>query len=461
MKENLECNPQPILEIAIKKRPPIANGKDPILGHLWKFKRDTYYFLKENCNSKGPIYSFQIMSRHFYVLNHPDFIRHVLVTNAKNYIRNYEFLAMILGQGLLTTEGEKWSKRRKMVQPAFYKDKLENLILQMETSINDFIATLVNQPSKRIDLEKEMNHLAINILTNSIIQVNLEQHIPLIKQNLLYALTYVSNIRYNAFNWNKFLPSKRKYYGIKGIKSLKNIVSNIIRSRRNSNQNYSDLLSLLMDSTDGETNLKLSDEELLDEVMTLFIAGHETISVVLTWAFYLIAQHPEIENNIIKEINEYDKGEFHTMKDLEHYQYLKMVILEVMRLYPPVWTIGRTAIDDDEICGFIVPAKMYCTMPTLFIHRNSEFWEKPNDFYPEHFLPEKIKARNKYAYFPFGSGHHLCIGEHYAIMEIQLVLIHVFRKYKIRLISDKNINAQLLITLKPKDLIHVIFDNRT
>ena len=160
----------------------------------------------------------------------------------------------------------------------------------------------------------------------------------------------------------------------------------------------------------------------------------------------------EIKSNFI--------GEFLSMNELRNFPYTKMVIQEVMRLYPPVWSFGRKALADDEINGFHVPANTFCTMPSIFVHRHPDFWEKPNEFYPEHFLPEAVKSRDKYAYFPFSGGQHLCIGEHYALMEIQLVLIRVLKKYSVKLVSDKAIEMDLLITLKPKNTVYANLEKR-
>ncbi len=445
-----------------KKLPPPAPGAIPVLGHIIDFKTNTLNFFEKNCKTMGPIYSFRLMKRNFYVLNHPDFIKHVLVTNAKNYDRkiSYSFLEEMLGQGLLTTEGEEWKKRRRMAQPAFHKEQLEKLLVQMEVSIKTCINRLEQKASDKIDLYSEMNHFAIYVLSNSIIHTNLESKEQLVEQSLLDALTYLAKKRFSPFKVINNLPSKIKRKGKKGIAELKKIVFDIIKARRNSAEFHADLLSMLMAATDEETNAKLTDIELRDEVMTMFIAGHDTTAVALTWAIYLISKHPEVEEKIVKEIKENFKGESLTMADLRNFQYTRMVIQEVMRLYPPVWTFGRKTLKDDEVNGYYFPANTYLTMPSLFVHRNPEFWEKPDDFYPEHFLPEKVKERNKHAYYPFSAGQHLCIGEHYAIMEIQLVLINLLQKYTVKLETKGPVGLQMLVTLKPKETIFVRFEKR-
>lgn len=442
--------------------PPVAPGKIPIFGHLFLFRKDPYKFLQKNCLEMGPIFSFRLLNRNFYVLNHPDFIRHILISNAKNYSRksSYQFLEEILGQGLLTTEGELWRKRRRLAQPSFNKDQLTKLVQQIEDSIGKFIGRYTTENKVVLDLDHEMNHLTLTVLTNSIIQTELEDRFYLVKENLLISLKYLTTNRFKAIKWTKHLPSIIKYKGQKGINVLKRIVLEIIQSRRASTTTHADLLAMLMAAKDEETGESLTNEELLDEVMTMFVAGHDTTSVVLTWTLYLLARHPEIEEKLQIEILANDKSTPLTMEHLMEYPYLKMIIQESMRLYPPVWSFGRKAITDDIVNGYAFPSGTSCTMPALFVHRNPSFWEKPNEFYPEHFTPEKIKERDKLAYFPFSAGQHRCIGEHYAIIEIQIALIHLLRKFKISLQTQKEVTPLLLITLKPKEVIQFYFTKR-
>jgi cytochrome P450 len=442
--------------------PKEAPGKLPILGHLTLFRKDPYKFLQKNCSEMGNIFSFQLLNRNFYVLNHPDLIKHVLIVNAKNYSRksSYHFLEEMLGQGMLTTEGELWRKRRRIAQPAFSKESLSKLVEQIEGSIIDFISKYNVDNKSIFDLDYEMNHLTLSVLTNSIIKTELNDKFNLVKENLFFALQYLTTNRFKAIKWTKNLPSITKYKGQRGIKILKSIVLEIIESRRSSTITHTDLLAMLMASKDEETGESLTNNELLDEVMTMFVAGHDTTSVVLTWTLYLLARNPEIEEKLSAEIEANYKDEPLTIDALKLNPFLRMTIQESMRLYPPVWSFGRKAINDDYIDGYFVPKGTSCTMPALFVHRNPLFWEKPNEFYPEHFLPEKVKERDNLAYFPFSAGQHRCIGEHYAIMEIQIALIHLLKNFKVILQSQKEITPLMLITLKPKEPVLFYFQKR-
>lgn len=446
----------------MKTFPPVAKGSIPIAHHFFKFKKDIFGFLEYNCKHMGPVFTFRLFNRKYYVINHPDLVKHVMIDHVKNYSRkkSYAILQEMLGNGLITTEGEEWRKRRRIAQPAFYKEKLELLLKQMETSIQSYIQNWDNRVEERVDLDTEMSQITLHVLSNSIIQSDLEEKFPSVKKDLAEAWNYLAKKRFNTIKFLNQIPSKAKSDGKRAIASLKNTILHIIENRRNSKKEYADLLSMLMASTDEDTTQKLTNEELRDEVMTLFTAGHDTTAMVLIWTFYMLGRHPEVEAKVVKEITENYTGQYLSMKDLMRFQYSKMVIQEVMRLYPPVWTFGRRTVNHDEIGGYHIPADTRVTLPALFIHRNPEFWEKPNTFYPEHFLPEKIKVQKKLSYFPFGGGQHLCIGEHYALMEMQLVLIHILKKYKIKLESDKPVGMKLLITIRPDEIIWARFIKR-
>jgi len=443
--------------------PPVAGDKKPILNHLLKFKSNPYEFIKKYREKLGGIFSFQLFNRSFYVLSDPQHIKHVLVTNSKNYSRkkSYEFLEEMLGKGLLTTVGEEWKKRRRIAQPGFYKEQLKGLVAEMERSVKECMNNWDSSTGLSKDLYHEMNDVALTVLCNSIIKTDVVEELPIIKQSLLDSLHYLSKKRFKAFKFLHRLPSKTKTVGQKGIKNLQEIVLKIIQDRRSSGEQCDDLLAMLMASTDDETSSSLTNEELLDEVMTIFIAGHDTTAVVLTWATYLIGTHPEVEGKILAEISEHFEGDEIDLSKLRNFKYTKMVVQEVMRLYPPVWTFGRKAINDDDMNGFHIPANTSCTMSAILTHRSKEYWEKPTEFYPEHFLPEAVKARPKYAYFPFGGGQHLCIGEHFAMIEIQLAIIHFLKKFKIKITAEHPIEMEMLITLKPKKKINVQFEKRT
>jgi cytochrome P450 len=297
------------------------------------------------------------------------------------------------------------------------------------------------------------------MLCTSIIKTDLDNKSEHIRQNLNDAFKYLSNQRFRAIKAID-IPTSTKTKGRKAIAELKQTILTIIENRRSSDTEYHDVLSMLMGAVDEENNKSLTNEELRDEVMTLFVAGHDTTAVVLNWAFYFIAKHQEVQQKILAEIKSKESLEGLTLQDIMGFKYTRMVLLEAMRLRPPVWAFGRRTIKKDLIDGYEIPANTSVNIPTMFIHRNPEFWEKPDEFYPEHFSPDKVKERTKYAYFPFGGGQRKCIGEHYAMMEMILTIIGSINAYDFSLVSNEDPGLILSITIKPKKKIWVKITKR-
>jgi cytochrome P450 len=441
--------------------PPFAKSSNPILHNLKDLKGDTFNFFQKNCSQLGRMFTFRVVNRQFFVLNHPDYVKHVLVDNVKNYSRKktYSILAEMLGTGLITSEGEVWRQLRRIAQPAFSKDNLNSLIKDIDSTVTDYWETHKASGSEKIELDSSMNFLALNMLCTSIIKTDLNNRSEQIRQNLNDAFKYISNKRFRAIKAID-IPTSKKTKGRKAIAELKQTILTIIENRRSSDTDYHDLLSILMGAVDEENNKSLTNEELLDEVMTLFVAGHDTTAVVLNWAFYFIAKHPEVQQKILKEINSKENLENLTLQDIMGFEYTRMVLLETMRLRPPVWAFGRKTIEKDLIDGYEIPANTSVNLPTMFIHRNPEFWEKHDEFYPEHFSPEKVKERPKYAYFPFGGGQRKCIGEHYAMMEMILTIVRSISEYDFSLVSNEDPGLILSITIKPKKQIWVNITKR-
>jgi cytochrome P450 len=439
------------------KQPSLAPEAKPIVGHLIQFKKNPLDFFLRQSQVMGPLYKINLLNKEYVVLNHPDAIRHVLVNNVKNYSRrkSYAFLQELLGDGLLTSEGESWKKQRRLTQPVFSKDQLHGLMNQMDHSILDFFDTHWNK-NGTIDLEQSLNILTLQILTQSIIYSSDKSYFNSVQFDLHDALTYMTSKRFNALKFLSKLPSKKKRRGKAAIIRVKSVVENIIESRAQpQSEKYNDLLEMLMSTRDSETGDYLDKKALLDEVMTMFVAGHDTTAAALTWTIYLLQQNKNVLNVMLEELDNNWNGENITVESLSSLGYMKMVIQEAMRLLPPVWAFGRKAKEEDEIMGFEIRKGQSVNIPIYAIHRHPDFWEKPNEFYPEHFLPDAVKNRDKFAYMPFSLGQHRCIGEYFALMEIQMVLMRMYKNFQFELASDKSMEYNPLVTLKPKQSIEL------
>jgi cytochrome P450 len=233
------------------------------------------------------------------------------------------------------------------------------------------------------------------------------------------------------------------------VANAEQIVYELIAERRHGAGNTDDLLSLLMAARDEETGEGLSDKELRDQAITIIGAGYETTTQALAWTWYLLAKHPEIENKLHAEISEVLGGRTPTFDDLSKLKYTLMVFQEAMRLYPPIWMISRAASEADEIGGYRVPANSEILLLPYITHRNPKYWDNPKEFNTEHFLPEKVAARPRFAYFPFGGGARQCIGNNFALMEAQLIIATVAQKYRLRLTDEQPIKPETSVTLRP------------
>jgi cytochrome P450 len=405
----------------------------------------------------GTIYKIKLLNKEYVVVNHPDAVRHVLVNNVKNYSRrkSYAFLQELLGDGLLTSEGEPWRKQRRLSQPAFSKEQLHGLITQMDVSIQDYLKENWNTNSF-VDLEKSMNVLTLQILTQSILYSPTQSYFEKVQFDLHDALQYMTSSRFNALKILSKLPSKKKTKGKAAIKNVKTLVAKIISDRANPHsEKFNDLLEMLMSTKDEETGESLGQEALLDEVMTMFVAGHDTTAAALTWIIYLLNKNPKALDRMKEELNVNWDGKVVTFETLNSLPYMKMVIQEALRLLPPVWAFGRKAKEDDVILNYQIKKGNSLNIPIYAIHRHPDFWEHPNEFYPEHFLPEAVKQRDKFAYMPFSLGQHRCIGEYFAIMEIQMVLMRIYKNFKIELTTQEPMEFIPLVTLKPKHAIQI------
>ena len=437
--------------------PPLAPGALPLFGHLFQFKRNPLTFFAAHANQMGQLYRIKLLHKEYLVVNHPDAIRHILVNNVKNYSRrkSYAFLQELLGDGLLTSEGEPWRKQRRLSQPAFSKEQLHGLITQMDQSIQDYLKENWNTNSS-IDLEKSMNVLTLQILTQSILYSPTQSYFEKVQFDLHDALQYMTSSRFNALKILSKLPSKKKTKGKAAIKNVKALVAKIIADRANPHsEKFNDLLEMLMSTKDEETGESLGQEALLDEVMTMFVAGHDTTAAALTWTIYLLHNNKDSRNQMQTELNSQWDGNEISFQTLNSLPYMKMVIQEALRLLPPVWAFGRKAKEDDVILNYQIRKGDSLNIPIYAIHRHPDFWEHPNEFYPEHFLPEAVKQRDKFAYMPFSLGQHRCIGEYFAIMEIQMVLMRIYKSFNIELTAQDPMEFIPLVTLKPKHAIQL------
>lgn len=420
------------------------------VGSALVFRNDPLNFLINTAEEFPAFTTFRFAHLPMVYLSHPETIKHVLQTNNKNYKKGieYEHLKPVLGEGLLTSEGDFWLRQRRLAQPAFHRDKIAHFSEQMVVCTEGILKGWENK--KSVDVHSEMMHLALDIVGKTLLSTNVLDEANEVEKALEISIEESYHRVQALINLPLWLPVPRHLRYNKSRESLNKIVGKIIEGRRNSSQRYNDLLEMLMDVQDEDTGEKMSDKQLRDEVMTIFLAGHETTANALTWGLNLLAQNPEVEKKYFEEIDRVLGNRTPGLEDLRNLPYLTQIIHEVLRLYPPAWILGRTAIADDIIEGQKVKKGDNIIISPYQMHRSKDFWENPNEFNPDRFTPEKMKDMHKFLYFPFGGGPRFCIGNNFALMEMQLIFAMIGQKYKLNLEPGFVVEPDPLITLRPK-----------
>ena len=408
--------------------------------------------LLENHQKHGPILNINVPFRLYLSTWEPEYIKHILVNNNRNYIKDpaTRKLSLSLGNGLLTSEGDFWRRQRRIAQPAFHRKRIEIMTERMFAETEKMLKKWGQKPAEEVfDLSDEMMILTSNIAAKSLFGADLENNLEIGKA-LLVSIRFITAAFRKIIMAPLWIPTRNNLKFNQAQKILDQSIQRIVDHRRAQGQDEQhDLLAMLMEARDEETGEGMTDRQLRDELITLFSAGHETSANGLNWAFYLLDQHPEVAQQVKAEIQEVIGDRRPTPADLMRLTYTRQVLMEVLRLYPPAWAIGREPLEDDEIDGFLIPKGTAVVMASYAVHRNPAYWPDPERFDPTRFEPEKIKERHKFAYIPFGGGPRLCIGKDFAIMEILAVLALVLSTFEVKLVPDHPIDLEPLITLRP------------
>ena len=382
----------------------------------------------------------------------PDFMRHVLQQNHRNYKkgRSYDVLKLILGNGLVTSNGQFWQKQRRLAQPAFHKKNLEDLFNAMGETALEYFDQLATKKGTQIDIAREMMAVTAKIALKALFSNNTEEDLNAVYDSMTGAQRYVTDVMNNPYAsiWFNFNGRKKRFR--KDREVLNQVVLEAIAKRRKSDKKYPDLLQMMLDATYEDTNEQMDDQQLRDELVTMFSAGHETSANALAWTMHLLAQHPDIVAKMRAEIKEICGDQLPGFQDLRQLTYVRQVIDEGMRLYPPVWGVSRTALADDEYRGVKINKDdiVFCLIYNA--HHREDLFEDAESFNPDRFAPEKVKEMTKMSYLPFGGGPRLCIGNMFAIMEMQLLLVGLLQRFDFKLVADQNIDMEALVTLRPR-----------
>jgi cytochrome P450 len=436
------------------KIPPGPHGHF-LLGNVREIQRDSIGFNMAMARQYGDVIRIRVITWPTYMVFHPDDVKRVLQENNRNYskdVYSVNLLKPLLGQGLFTNDGPSWLHQRRLMQPAFHRKRLADFgTLMTSTTVTTLEQWRSSAERDRpLDIAEEMMRLTLRIVGEALFTIDLSNEADTVGQAFTAVRTLLSDYVLNPFPPLGF-PTLRNRRLQAAIRSLDSVVQVIINERRKPDTDTGDLLSMLMLARDEETGEGMNDRQLRDEVMTLLLAGHETTSNALTWTWYLLSQHPDVERRLHTELEEVLGGNLPTVEHLPNLQYTHMVIEEALRLYPPVFGFGRKAIGEDVLGGYYVPVNTNIWLSPYVTHRHPDFWENPEMFNPARFSPERSANLPHFGHFPFGGGPRLCIGSNFAMMEAQLILATIAQSYRLKLLPGHMVEPEVLLTVRPRN----------
>jgi cytochrome P450 len=417
-----------------------------------KFKRNTLQTFVELAHRHGDLVCFRGLWTSFMLID-PGHVEYVLQTNSRNYRKgkNFKELAASTGNGLFVSEGDVWRRQRRLAQPAFHHQRIAWFAKIMTDSAEAMLTHWqpLAECGASVEVDAEMLRLTLGIVGKALFSRDLSDEADTMSQSFEIIRKHTTQRIMSVLKFPANFPTLQNRRFQQAIANAEQIVYDLIAERRLGQGNTDDLLSLLMAARDEETGEGLSDTELRDQALTIIGAGYETTTQALAWTWYLLAKHPEIESSLYAEISDVLGGRTPTFDDLPQLKYTLMVFQEAMRLYPPIWMMTRAAITSDEIGGYRIPANSEILLLPYLTHRHPKYWDNPEEFDPEHFSPEKVATRPRFAYLPFGGGPRQCIGNNFALMEAQLIIATVAQKYRLRLADERVIEPEASVTLRP------------
>lgn len=433
---------------------PIPGPKGrPLVGMLPEMIRDMLALFTDLNRQYGGIAQFKLLNKTYILATKPEYVKHILQKEHHNFIRgrSVETGRVLLGNGLPLIDGELWLKERRLMQPAFHRQKLSALTDTIVNAIREQLEAWQEyaKTSQPFDMEEEMTDLTLSIIIKTMFSGRVgKEQVKALGDAFRTASAFMLWRSQQMWAPPLWIPVPRNATYNKALKVLNDTVYPLIAEGRKDPQD--DLLGMLVNARDEETGEGMSDAQLRDEIVTMFFAGHETSAMALTWAFYLISQHPVVESRIIEEIRQVLGDRAPTFDDLPKLTYIQQVINETLRLYPSAYLFAREAVSDHILDGYRLPAGVMIFITPYVTHRDPAFWKDPETFDPERFSPANASRINKDAYYPFGEGPHLCIGNNLAMMEMQLTLAMTYQRFKPRLAPGHPIGLRPEATLRPK-----------
>ncbi len=427
-----------------------------ILKFFWNaeaIRKNPIPFHRRFFDKHGDTFAFRLSRKKYLLLSRDkEVVEHILRKNHKNYYKSKlqtHFLSKYLGHGLLTVNGEYWLQQRRLIQPAFRKHKMEQLVGLMQATIEAELAQVSKE--RETDVFPIMNRLAFQVVAKSLFHLSATEETL---ERLQYIIQQVQEFLVKEVR----LPHKGWWFKLSGqvkrhlelSQESRDILQEIIEERKRSQENHDDLLDMLLATRYEDTGEPMSLKQLIDEITILFVAGHETTANALSFTAWLLAKHPEVQQKVYEEASKVAQQASNPIEQIQQLEYTKAVIDESMRLYPPAWITDRENLEDDTLAGYHIRKDTLVGVSFYELHRHPDYWEAPLLFKPERFLGEN-KKKSAGVYYPFGAGPRLCIGLGFAIYEMVLAVSHLVQNYSLTT-QEEVIKVNPLITLKPVDV---------
>lgn len=437
-------------------------------GSLRERRSESLHFLLRMHREYGDVAQWRMgpVNRVLSLVN-PDHVKHVLVEHVGRYTKGVgaQRLSAMLGNGLLTSEGDFWKRQRRLAQPAFHRERLVPLVRVMEEEGRRMLERWRARPdpSAPLNLADEMARTTLSIASRALFSTQVIGEADRVLPALTVAQQEVNGRVLALFPLPLALPTPGNRAFLRARQTLDAVVFDIIARRRRGETTAQDLLAMLMEARDADTGESMTDAQLRDELMTLFIAGYETTANALSWTWTLLARHPDVEERARAEVAQVLGDRVPEAEDIPKLRYLSQVIEESMRLHPPAWVMVRQALEEDVVGGFHVPAnpRLVVAISPWVIHRQPSLWPEPERFDPDRFTPERSAGRPRMAYLPFGAGQRHCIGNHFAMMEMVLLLAQVLRCYRLRTVPGWKVEEEPLVALRPRGGVPMHLDPLT
>ncbi|MCC2682894.1 MAG: Cytochrome [Nitrosospira multiformis] len=443
--------------MAHNKTVPQVKG-DFLLGNLRQMIASPLQAFYDWQQDYGDLVSFRLAARQFYLFSHPKLVEQALIRQSDVFVKIYNpekptGLALILGQGLVTSQGDLWQRQRRLMQPVFQRSNVTTLLPQMATAGNNMLGRWRQMgEGAQINLSGEMMRLTLEVITQTMFSTSVLDKIEQIAPSLEILLRYAAKTIANPLTLPLYVPTpaNRKFKQALGI--IDDVIYGIIDQRRAVPSDQNDLLDMLLKARDDNSGEKMTDRQVRDEVITIFSAGHETTANLLSWTLYLLVRHPGTLARLGEELDRLLQGKIPNAGDLQQLVYTRAVLSESMRLRPPASFLLRKVSKDTEVDGYFLKAGRLAIFSIFNLHHHADFWPQPKQFDPERFL---VSQNRRYSFIPFGTGERICIGSHFALMESQLLLCMIIQHCDLQLIDPEEVEIEMAITLRPKGGIPV------